>query len=251
VLADFRSWLQQAAATAAEPTPAPKAEPIDLHTLLGQLVALKHEVNLQTKAARAQQEQNTEALRQFGQAVEMLQQAETRAAAADQFGEDELVRPLLKTLVDVADALGLARREVQRIRAKVMAALEQPAAAESAPEPPRASWWSRLFGGAAEPRPQPERARAPELAQQVRQFLESVITGYTMSLQRVERALHQHGLEAIPAAGQPFDPERMEVVAAVADSGRPAGEVVEEVRRGYLWRGRVFRYAQVSVAKAS
>ena len=72
-----------------------------------------------------------------------------------------------------------------------------------------------------------------------------------MSLQRVERALQQQGLEAIPAAGQPFDPERMEVVAVVADSGRPSGEVVEEVRRGYLWRGRVFRYAQVSVAKSS
>jgi molecular chaperone GrpE len=89
------------------------------------------------------------------------------------------------------------------------------------------------------------------VVQQVQQFLESVITGYTMSFQRVERALQQHGLETIPAAGRPFDPERMEVVAAVADSGRPAGEVVEEVRRGYLWRGRVFRYAQVSVAKAS
>ena len=34
-----------------------------------------------------------------------------------------------------------------------------------------------------------------------------------------------------------------------ADSGRPSGEVIEEVRRGYLWNGRVFRYAQVRVAK--
>jgi len=38
-------------------------------------------------------------------------------------------------------------------------------------------------------------------------------------------------------------------VEAVLDSGRPAGEVIEEVRRGYLWNGRVFRYAQVRVAK--
>ncbi len=42
----------------------------------------------------------------------------------------------------------------------------------------------------------------------------------------------------------------MEVVEAVAESGRPAGEVIEEVRRGYLWKGRVFRYAQVRVAKS-
>jgi molecular chaperone GrpE len=255
VLADFRSWLQQAAAEPGAPAVTPDrqaAEPIDLHTLLGQFVALKHEVNLQTKAVRAQQEQNAEALRQLGQAVDMLQQAEARAAAADQFGEDELVRPLLKTLVDVADALGRARREVQRVREKMAAVLDQ-LAAEPAPEQlvaPPAGWWSRLFRRDVAPRPEPGR-QTQELAQQVRQFLESIVTGYTMSLQRVERALQQHGLEAIPAAGQPFDPERMEVVAAVADSNRPAGEVVEEVRRGYLWRGRVFRYAQVSVAKAS
>jgi molecular chaperone GrpE (heat shock protein) len=47
----------------------------------------------------------------------------------------------------------------------------------------------------------------------------------------------------------PFDPELMEVVEAVADSGQSAGEVIEEVRRGYLWHGRIFRYAQVRVAK--
>lgn len=46
-----------------------------------------------------------------------------------------------------------------------------------------------------------------------------------------------------------FDPERMEVVEVVIDSGKPAGEVIEEVRRGYFWRGRVFRFAQVRVAK--
>ena len=45
-------------------------------------------------------------------------------------------------------------------------------------------------------------------------------------------------------------PERMEVVEVVSDSDRPSGEVVGEVRRGYLWRGCVFRYAQVRVAKS-
>jgi molecular chaperone GrpE len=70
-----------------------------------------------------------------------------------------------------------------------------------------------------------------------------------MSLERLERTLEQCGLELIPTEGELFDPEQMEVVEAVADSGRPSGEVVEEVRRGYLWRGRVFRYAQVRVAK--
>ena len=57
VLADFRDWLHQLAAqpAAAPGPPGPPAEPIDLHTLLGQFIALRHEVNLQTKASRAQQ----------------------------------------------------------------------------------------------------------------------------------------------------------------------------------------------------
>ena len=79
--------------------------------------------------------------------------------------------------------------------------------------------------------------------------IDPLATGYTMSRQRVERALQQHGLEPIPAVGEPFDPEQMEVLEVVTDSGRTSGEVVEEVRRGYLWNGRIFRFAQVRVAK--
>jgi molecular chaperone GrpE len=95
-----------------------------------------------------------------------------------------------------------------------------------------------------------ERARTTrEGSERIRQSLSGLVTGYNMSVQRIERALRQHGLEPILALGQPFDPERMEVLEAVTGTGRPAGEVVEEVRRGYLWNGRVFRFAQVRVAR--
>jgi molecular chaperone GrpE len=70
-----------------------------------------------------------------------------------------------------------------------------------------------------------------------------------MSLQRIDRALRQHGLEPIPTVGDVYDPELMEAVEVVAGSGLAAGEVVQEVRRGYRWNGRVFRYAQVRVAR--
>ena len=42
---------------------------------------------------------------------------------------------------------------------------------------------------------------------QVLHVLDSVVTGYTMSVQRVERALRQLGLETIQTVGEPFDPE--------------------------------------------
>jgi molecular chaperone GrpE len=241
VLADFRSWLEQAAVPAAEaPPPGPGAEPVDLHTLLAQFVALRHEVNLQTRAVRAQQEQNAETLSRLAEAVRALDG--TRAVAA---GADDQVRPLLKTLVELYDALALARRELQRVREAVLPALadlSRPPAAT-----PRPSFLARLFGrGEAQT---PGAPPAAEAAGRAGAFLDSVITGYTMSLQRLDRALQQHGLEAIPCVGRPFDPERMEVLEAAADSGRPANEVLDEVRRGYLWNGRVFRYAQVRVAK--
>ncbi|MFL5341380.1 MAG: nucleotide exchange factor GrpE [Gemmataceae bacterium] len=79
--------------------------------------------------------------------------------------------------------------------------------------------------------------------------VEAAASGLRMGLQRLERTLRQHGLEPIAATGRPFDPELMEVVDVAADSGRPVGEVMEEVRRGYLWNGKVFRFAQVRVAK--
>lgn len=274
LLADFRAWLLQAVtADGAPPAPAvPETEPPDLHTLLGQFLALRHEVNLQTRAVRVQQEHSAESLKQLGQALDALHQVQEADRQAEAAEEDEQFRPLLKTLVDLADALGLARRELQRSRQAVETTLDQLAeqveAAASAPppspppspiEPPRGLWPRWL--GVRSSRPEaPEAPRSEgllaaadqvyETSERTRELLEAIISGYTMSLQRVDRALRQHDLEPIPCVGQPFDPERMEVVEAVGDSGRPAGEVLEEVRPGYLWRGRVFRFALVRVARS-
>lgn len=264
LLADFRTWLEQVASAPAAPALEPEPEPIDLHTLLGQFLALRHEVNLQTRATRAQQELNAETLDSLSQALEALRKGLAERREEGQQAQDDLVRPFVKTLLDMHDALALARREVQRVQETILPSLEHiPAALEAVvsvlseeEQRARSSPWSRWFGGRSAAGEgewrvvvQEEQARARQVTERLRQLLGSLLTGYTMSVQRLERALEQSGLEPIPAVGQPFDPERMEAVAAVADSGRPAGEVVEEVRPGYQWRGRVFRYAQVSVAR--
>lgn len=281
ILAEFRCWLAQAAAPPPEPGGAPQTEPIDLHTLLGQFVALRHEVNLQTRAARAQQEQSAEALGLLQSALEALQRRAVAAEQAEQLPQEEQLRPLLKTLVDLEDALSLARREMVRVQDTLDPALARLASAVESdselspplpcPAAPRRSFWARLFGAKADQAAAQERASAlqeqvarqqqqlaaaresqaetRQAAERVRQFVASVITGYTMSLQRIERALQQHGLEPIRCVGEPFDPEAMEAVEVVTESGRGATEVIQEVRRGYRWRGRVFRYAQVRVAR--
>ena len=50
------------------------------------------------------------------------------------------------------------------------------------------------------------------------------------------------------APGRPFDPREHEAIANVPGTGRPEGEIVEEVRRGYRLRDRVLRPALVAVA---
>jgi molecular chaperone GrpE len=253
VLADFRAWLEEASTAGRLPVPDDRDEadePIDLHTLLGQFLALRHEVNLQTRAVRAQQEQNAETLRQLGQALEVLRSRATEQQPTD--GAEEQQRGLLKTLVDLYDALSLGAREAERVQQTVLTSLDAAGAPGPDAAPPLSGLAQWLAGRAvqeyADRQRQRERA-VQEAAGRVREFVESLTTGYGMSLRRAERALEQHRLEPIPTVGQPFDPERMEVVEAVSDSGRPAGEVVGEVRRGYVWNGRVFRYAQVRVAK--
>jgi molecular chaperone GrpE len=228
VLGDFRAWLYEAAARGDVPAPPAAPEPPDLHTLLGQMAALRHDVNLQTKAARAQQEQNAETLRELGRALDAATAVEPTRADSD-----ENLRPIIKVMLDIADALNLARREFTRGRAS----LDDSLRALSAP-PPR-SWLGRILG---RPAPPPDTRRLVAM-------IDSLVTGYTMSVQRVERALPQLGLERIDCVGRGFDPETMEAVEVVADSGRPAGEVVEELRPGYRWRGKLFRFAQVSVSQ--
>ena len=61
--------------------------------------------------------------------------------------------------------------------------------------------------------------------------------------------LESEGVSPIDAApGRPFDPREHEAIANVPGTGRPEGEIVDELRRGYRLRDRVLRPALVAVA---
>ena len=264
MLSDFRAWLGELAEL---PEPADTVDTIDLHAVVGQFTALRHEVNLQTKAARA-------ALDHLGTATDALK---------DRPPADDGLKPVLKAVVDVYDNLALALRHVERQRTAVEPVLAELIAGAEIPDVPAVpaeltagaadrapGFWARLFGRAPVPAEfagvvhrqmlidwrdgvlkdaEARRSRVTDSVGQVRSSFDGLIAGYRMSLARVDRAVGSVGLEPIPAAGGRFDPELMEAVEVVADPGRPAGEVVEEVRRGYRWRGVVFRFAQVKVSR--
>jgi molecular chaperone GrpE len=60
--------------------------------------------------------------------------------------------------------------------------------------------------------------------------------------------LESEGVRPIDAVGKPFDPREHEAITQVPATGRPDGEVVAEVQRGYRIRDRVLRPALVAVA---
>jgi molecular chaperone GrpE len=213
----FRHYLRELHA----PEDAPDTEPsgFDWAAMAGQFTALRHDVNLQTKAVRAAVEQNAEALKL------LAKPAEAPAPALP-----------IKPLLEIADTLALARKQVER-SAETLRPLLQELQAEPAPQ----GFFAKLFG--AKP------SKAPELAGKLAPMLGGIGEGYTMSLRRVENLLEQLGLEPIDTHDKAFDPESMEAIEVVEGSGVPIGKVVEEVRRGYRQAGGIFRFAQVKVAR--
>ena len=84
-----------------------------------------------------------------------------------------------------------------------------------------------------------------ESTPQTREFLE----GIGMVRRRLLTALESEGLEEIPSIGQPFDPDLHEAVDKVQGSG-DRDTIVEEVRKGYTFKGKVLRPSMVKVELA-
>jgi molecular chaperone GrpE len=77
--------------------------------------------------------------------------------------------------------------------------------------------------------------------------------GVWMTYRQMVETLGQFGLQAIPAEGQVFDPNRHEALEREeVQPGDPSeGLITAELRRGYLLGERVVRPAQVRVAAAN
>lgn len=78
---------------------------------------------------------------------------------------------------------------------------------------------------------------------------DAVVKGVELTLRQFQSVLARHGVERIPAKGQPFDPHQHEAIAQVELEDITEDTVVEELEPGYLIRGRVLRPVKVRVAK--
>jgi molecular chaperone GrpE len=85
-------------------------------------------------------------------------------------------------------------------------------------------------------------------AEQSRDF-DRMLKGVEMVFGELREVLRNEGLSDIEAKGKPFDPARHEAVVAVEEEGAEPGTVVDVVRTGYAFQGKVLRPAMVKVAK--
>ena len=77
----------------------------------------------------------------------------------------------------------------------------------------------------------------------------AIMTGMEMVARQLQDFLTQHGLEAVPAEGQKFDPNLHEAFMQEESATVPEGEVVRQLRKGFRLRDRLIRPAAVVVSK--
>ncbi len=77
---------------------------------------------------------------------------------------------------------------------------------------------------------------------------ESLVSGVEMTLKRLTKILEKEQVFPIKSLGETFDPEKHIAVARVEKEGVEACTIIEEVRRGYIMKGKVIRPSMVKIS---
>ena len=78
---------------------------------------------------------------------------------------------------------------------------------------------------------------------------ESILEGVQMIKKQFLAATERFGLKEVESRGKAFDPNYHEAVAHIASPDHPAGQIVDEMRKGYLLGDKLLRAAMVVVSK--
>jgi molecular chaperone GrpE len=181
----------------------------DLASVFVELAALRSDVRTQSRLVK-------DALDQFRSVFDALQISHASMdqelkRARKEIGEKqrEILKPLLLSIIDVRDRLIIA--------------------IEPGGTGPR--WYERLL---------------PTAFKEARQ---SSREGIGMIVRRLDRILAQRGVVRTETVGRAFNPRNAAAVARVVRSGIADGQVIEEVRPGFLWNEELLRPAEVIVVK--
>jgi len=79
----------------------------------------------------------------------------------------------------------------------------------------------------------------------------TLLEGMEMIRKKLWKIISCEGLCPIEAIGKPFDPNLHDAVQEVETCDYPVGMIVEEIKKGYLINGKVFRPCLVKVASSN
>jgi len=68
-------------------------------------------------------------------------------------------------------------------------------------------------------------------------------------IKNMESILDHYEVKPIEAEGKKLDPKLHEVVQEIEDDSNEEGTIVKEIAKGYIIRGKVFKYSKVCVSK--
>jgi molecular chaperone GrpE len=247
VLSRFRDWLDRTRAECASldehaTGDEPPGQPVGLYQLAEQLTALRHEVKLLTKASRGAEERNEATLTSMNAAIEQFH----TVAPQEEEAARKAARPLVEAIVALDEALVRGRHVIEQARQHVLGEwnAELKDVRDRLDELYRTQpWWRRALIG---PWHQATRdVYSDRLLETGRHIFGSLLEGYGLIQSRLRRAMREQSIVRIECIGKLADPHGMTVVEVVSDPSRPSGTVVEEVRPGYYWDGKVLRFAEV------
>jgi len=251
VLDRFHQWLAAARADAASSAASvltpdaelPSSRPFGLIDLVEEFTALRQELKLQTKSTRGLQEQAESLLPPLRQAIEHFRSVAPREEQAAWSAG----KPIAEGLATLDEALDRCRGEIEK--ARTVGAEQTPRKLAEALDRMHASLpWLRRFLLRKYHREMREAVEREALGMN-QAWLYALVEGFDLIQNRVRRLLQSEAIEPIACLGRPVDPERMIVVDITESPDRPPGTVIEELRRGYTWRGRILRLAEVRAVR--
>jgi len=75
------------------------------------------------------------------------------------------------------------------------------------------------------------------------------VEGLNVIIKNMESILDNYEVKAIEAEGKKLDPKLHEVVHEIEEDILEEGTIVKEIAKGYIIRGKVFKYSKVCVSK--
>jgi molecular chaperone GrpE len=78
--------------------------------------------------------------------------------------------------------------------------------------------------------------------------IDALLEGIKMVHKNLDRLLEKEGLERLECVGQAFDPNIHEVLSEIPTKDLESGTVIEEARKGFMFKGKVLRPSIVKIA---